>query len=136
MFWDDLEIANVLMGRALTTRIENYLNNGDSVIAELPADEDGNRTFVRIRPFIKPGIPREEHRYLNSKYSMWEYWNFEFRRMKLKPGWESHDWDYDLYLIEDSRKTSDNILAFYTIATTWIADLSLLVHNLDSGCPE
>jgi hypothetical protein len=34
----------------------------------------------------KPGVPREEYRYLNSKYLMWEYWDHEFRRMVLCSG--------------------------------------------------
>jgi len=120
----------------LPPRIGHFLNAGNSVAAELPAIERGTRCFVRIRAIPKPGIPREERRYLNSTWSMWEYWDFEFRRMVLRSGWEMDEWNYDKYIIEDQRRTTHDDKGFTAALEEWIPNVELFKHISESECPE
>jgi hypothetical protein len=87
----------------LEQKIENCLNRGYGVAAELSAGEPNTRCFVYIHAVAKSGVPREEVRYLNSRLSMWQYWDYRFRRIVLRSGWESDDWNYDRYLVSDAR---------------------------------
>lgn len=121
---------------SLPEEIAGYLNSGYSVAAEVPISGDGLRCFVRIKPVPKPGVPRDERRYLNSRYSMWEYWDFSFRRMVLRHGWESNEFDYDLYLTQDERLTTSDESDFAALLSIWISDNGLLHHIQDSECPE
>ncbi len=120
----------------LTPEIANYLNKGTKLVAEVPSHVPGARCFVRIRSIDKPGVPREEFRYMNSRYSMWEYWNYEFRRMALRPGWETNQWDYDLYLVQDERVVTHTEVEFFDTLARWIPDPSRLVTEWESACPE
>jgi hypothetical protein len=120
----------------LHPRIEAFLNSGDSVVAEVPTEQPAIRRFVRIRPLAKPGVPREEHRYLNSPWSMWEYWDFEFRRFTLRSGWEQDEWNYDRYLIEDSRRLTVDPSSFQRTLAEWVPDVSSFRHVSESECPE
>lgn len=65
----------------LTLQIVNYLNKSTDLAAEVPPSDPETRCFVRIWAMMKRGVQREEYRYLNSRRSMWEYWDYEFRRM-------------------------------------------------------
>jgi hypothetical protein len=97
----------------LAARIIDFLNAGDTVVAEVSGVRpDTARCFVRVRPVPKPGVPREERRYLNSSWSMWEYWDFEFRLLVLKDGWMQDEWNYDRYIIEDQRRTTHDPESF------------------------
>jgi hypothetical protein len=120
----------------LPTRIANYLNAGDTVVAELPSADAGTTCFVRIRAIAKPGIPREPRRYLNSTWSMWEYWDFEFRRFLLREGWRDNEWDYDRYIVEDQRLATHDESAFEQVLQRWIPDVAHLRHVTESICPE
>jgi hypothetical protein len=119
----------------LTPRIESYLNRGHTVVGEVPSEIVGARCFVRIQPVDKPGVPREEFRYLNSKYSIWEYWNFVFHRLVLRDGWQEDEWDWDLYLLEDEHAPATSESEFLAILTRWVPDPSCLLHQADSDCP-
>ena len=120
---------------SVPTKILGYLNQGDTVVAELDRPSADVRCFVVISPVDKPGVPRERRRYVNSKYTMWEYWNYHFRRMCLRPGWEAEDWDYDLYLTLDERRQTTNESEFDACVEAWIPDPGRLVHIMDSDCP-
>ena len=119
----------------LPPKIENYLNKGYTVAAEVEP-EQGNRCFVRIRAIAKPDIPREASRYVNSKYSIWDYWSFEFRRIVLRSGWEQDGWNYDRYLINDEKRATANEFEFLETLNRWIPDATKLQHIQDSSCPE
>jgi len=119
----------------LPTRIEHFLNAGDIVAAEITPAGSATRVFVCISPRPKPGVPREERRYLNSTWSMWEYWDFEFRRMTLRTGWEDDEWNYDRYLLADERRTTYAPDDFANTLTQWVPDASLLKHCTESACP-
>jgi hypothetical protein len=94
------------------------------------------RRFVRICPVAKPGVPREETRYLNSRYSMWQYWNYAFRRMTLRAGWETDEWNYDRYLVKDEKETTTSESEFEALLGKWVPDVTMLRHIQDSECPE
>ena len=38
--------------------------------------------------------------------SLWEYWDFEFRRIVLRAGWELDEWNYNKYLLAGHLLTS------------------------------
>ena len=120
----------------LPPNIANLLNRGYVVAAELEA-APGTRSFVRIRPIEKPGTRREEpHRFLNSPLGMFDYWSFSFRRMVLRSGWESDEWNYDKYLLKDEQLQTTTEVEFHTVVQQWVPNTSLLVHLMDSPCPE
>jgi hypothetical protein len=77
----------------LPEKIADHLNNGVVVAAEVAEPSGELRSFVRIRPVPKAGVAREERRYLNSPYNMWQYWDYAFRRMALRSGWETDEWN-------------------------------------------
>jgi len=120
----------------LPKRVFEFLNNGDSVAAEVPAQPSGMRCFVRIRPLPKPGVPRDARRYLNSAWSTWEYWDFEFRRFTLREGWEEDEWNYDRYITNDARRTTFDPASFQSLLAEWLPDAELLQHISESPCPE
>jgi hypothetical protein len=120
----------------LTAEIANYLNKGISLAAEVPSNLPDTRCFVRIRAIAKPGVPREEHRYLNSRYSMWEYWDYQFRRMVLRSGWESDEWNYDRYLVENETIATRTEAEFFGALTRWILEPERLQPLRYSACPE
>jgi hypothetical protein len=120
---------------ALPEKIADHLNNGEIVAAEVAGPEE-LRSFVRIRPIPKAGVAREEHRYLNSRYNMWHYWDYAFRRMALRPGWETDEWNYDRYLVSDERETTRSESEFDTLLGKWVPDVSTLRHIQDSECSE
>jgi len=120
----------------LPPKIENHLNNGYPVAAEVPTHEPGTRCFVRVRAVAKPDVPREEARYLNSRYSMWQYWDYEFRRMVLRTGWETDEWNYDRYLVADERCRTTTEAEFLEALNRWAPDPADLRHLSDSECPE
>jgi hypothetical protein len=116
--------------------IANYLNRGYVVAAELEATPP-TRCFVRIRPIAKPGTRREEpHRFLNSPIDLFEYWEFSFRRMVLRAGWEADEWNYDRYLLEDEQCHTITEAEFHCAIQRWIPDTKLLRHSSESPCPE
>jgi hypothetical protein len=119
----------------LPKRIENFLNAGDAVVAETSATGAELTCFVQIRALPKPGVPREERRYLNSTWSMWEYWDFEFRRVVLRPGWRGHDADYGHYLAEDTRVLAIDEARFNAALRDWIPDVGRLMHDTESSSP-
>jgi hypothetical protein len=126
------------MQPSIPIKISAYLNHGDVVVAEVHSEVPGARCFVRIRPRPNPEVPREERRYLNSKFTMWEYWHYQFRRMLLRPGWEAPEFqnDYDLFLLQDEKRETQTESDFYELLTEWVPDLSALKHVCDSDCPE
>jgi hypothetical protein len=113
-----------------------HLNNGYTVAAEVATPLEGVRSFVRIRPVPKPGVPREEQRYLNSRHAMWQYWDYAFRRMVLRSGWEADEWNYDKYLVKDERETATSEPEFMALLEKWVPDIKALRHIQDSECPE
>ncbi|MFG6486737.1 hypothetical protein ACG04R_08650 [Roseateles sp. BYS78W] len=119
----------------LPRRIENFLNAGDAIVAETSTSGAEWTTFVQIRGLPKPGVPREARRYLNSTWSMWEYWDFEFRRIVLRTGWRDNEADYDLYTVDDARVVTVDETTFNTALSNWIADVTQLRHNTESPCP-
>jgi hypothetical protein len=120
----------------LAARIAAFLNAGDTVVAEVPADAKATRRFVRIRPQPKPGIPREERRYLNSSWSMWEYWDFEIRCLTLRDGWQDDEWNYDRYITEDQRVTTVDQPAFERALCQWVHEVGAFKHVNESPLPE
>lgn len=102
----------------------------------MPSLQAGIRCFVRIQPVPKPGIPREEHRYLNSKWSIWEYWNFEFRRLSLRDGWVEDEWNWDLYLVRDERRSTSDAISFAELLKEWDLEQATFVHSTESESPE
>jgi hypothetical protein len=120
----------------LPPRIESFLNAGEVVAAEVPSEQPGTRTFVRIRPLPKPGVPREERRYLNSSWSMWEYWDFEFRRFTLRHGWNDDQWNYDRYIVADQRHIAVDSASFQHLLVSLIPNSVALQHATESECPE
>lgn len=120
----------------LSGTIAAYLNNGYTVAAEVSTPIQGVQSFVRIRPVPKPGVPRQERRYLNSRYDMWQYWDYDFRRMILRSGWQADEWNYDRYLVRDERKTTTTEPAFIALLKKWVPDAKALRHIQDSECPE
>ena len=119
----------------LPKRIDNFLNAGDVVVAETSAEAAELTCFVRVRPMPKLGVPREERRYLNSEWSKWEYWDFEFRRVVLRRGWRDDEADYDRYLVEDARVLTVDETAFDAALRDWVVDAHLLRHTTESSCP-
>jgi hypothetical protein len=126
---------SLMANPVLTTNIVNHLNNGDAVAAEVPSRDPGTRCFVCIRPVENPAVPREEFRYLNSKYSMWEYWSYQFRRIVLRDGWETDEWNYDLYLVDDERILTLTETEFLDALMHWVPDPERLRHHSESECP-
>lgn len=124
------------MKTLLPERIANFLNAGDAVVAEIAREDSHTDMFVTITPVAKPGVPREERRYLNSTWSAWEYWDFRFRRFVLRADWQEHEWDYDHYLLEDERVTTHDPGSFEDMLGRWVPDRSTLQHARDSRCPE
>ena len=120
----------------LPARIEALLNSGQAVAVELPNERLDATCFVRIRPEPKLGVPREERRYLNSTWSMWEYWDFEFRRFVLRDGWKSDEWNYDLYIIEDQRVKTIDPESFQRALMNWVPNTASFQHAAESECPE
>ena len=123
------------MKTLLAERIANYLDAGTMVAAETASSREST-TFVTIRPIAKPGVPREERRYLNSTWSAWEYWDFRFRRFTLRDGWAQEEWDYDLYLLQDEHATTHDAHGFEDMLRQWVPDPSQLKHPSESRCPE
>ena len=121
---------------SLPEKIAAHLNNGHAVAAEISSPIQGVRSFVRIRPVPKAGVPREERRYLNSRYDMWQYWDYSFRRMILRSGWEADEWNYDKYLVRDENETATSEPAFASLLSKWVPDTASLRHIQDSECPE
>jgi hypothetical protein len=119
----------------LPPKIKNYLNQGDRVAAEIRTDTPGVRCFVSVVPRANLDVPREETRYLNSRYSMWEYWHYEICRMVLRPGWEADVWNCDLYRLEDETVHTRTESAFYAALAKWVDDLAVFKHHFDSECP-
>ena len=120
----------------LSTRIQAFLNAGDTVIAEVPAAYPAVHCFVRVRPTPKPGVPREERRYLNSTWSMWEYWDFSFRRFSLRDGWQQDEENYDQYLVEDQNKVAVEPEEFELLLAQWVPSPAAFQHVTESKCPE
>ena len=120
----------------LTLQIVNYLNNGIALAAEVPSSDLQTRCFVRIRAMAKPGVPREEYRYLNSSYAMWEYWDYEFRRMVLCSGWESDEWNYDRYLVLNETILIRIEAEFFALLTRRLPQPERLQPLRYSACPE
>jgi len=119
----------------LPLRIEGFLNAGATVVAETSPAGTQQTCFVQIQPLPKPGVPREERRYLNSTWSMWEYWDFEFRRVVLRPGWQDYEADYDLYLAGDECLVTVDEARFHTALLDWIPNVERLRHSSESSCP-
>ncbi len=119
----------------LPKRIDNFLNAGDLVVAETSADDAELTCFVQVRPLPKPGVPREERRYLNSAWSKWEYWDFEFRRVVLRRGWRDDEADYDRYVAEDTRVLTADEAAFDAALRDWVADTEAFRHITESPSP-
>jgi hypothetical protein len=120
----------------LPARISAYLNAGDTVVVETSTEDFGEATFVRVRPVPKPGVPREERRYLNSAWSQWEYWDFEFRRLVLQDGWRDDEWNFDRYIIEDGRRLAIDQATFEAALNDWVPDVARFKHISESACPE
>jgi hypothetical protein len=120
----------------LPARIASFLNAGDAVVADVGVDEVSTRRFTRIRPVPKPGVPREERRYLNSTWSVWEYWDFEFRRLTLRDGWQENEWDYDHYIVNDERLVAIDEASFKRALDQWVPNVAMLVHVTESAFPE
>jgi len=119
----------------LPKRMEGFLNAGDVVVAETSEQDAELTCFVQIRPLPKPGVPREERRYLNSTWSMWEYWNFEFRRVVLRPGWQDYESDCDFYKVDDARLVAVDETRFHAALRDWIPNVERLKHVTESACP-
>src|SRR5471032_897773 len=119
----------------LPKRIDNFLNAGDVVVAETSTDDAELTSFVQVRPLPKPGVPREERRYLNSTWSKWEYWDFEFRRVVLRRGWRDDEADYDRYVVEDTRVLTADEAAFDAALRDWVADAEAFKHITESPSP-
>jgi len=66
---------------------------------------------------------------------MWEYWDFEFRRVVLRPGWQDYEADYDLYLADDVRLVTVNEARFHAALIDWIPNAERLQHSTESSCP-
>ena len=121
---------------ALPEKIAAQLNSGYAVAAEIAIPIGDLRSFVRIRPLPKPGVACEERRYLNSRFTMWQYWDYAFRRMILRSGWEADEWNYDRYVVRDERQTTTSECQFGALLAKWVPDVSMLKHIQDSECPE
>lgn len=120
----------------LDRRILDYLNQGDTVAVETSEALEQMRSFVRIRPMPNPAIARQERRFINSPYPIWEYWFFEFRRLTLRPGWETDEWNYDRYLVHDERRMTQSEAEFLETLKEWVPAPQRLVHVTKSPCPE
>jgi len=121
---------------AISDVVMNYLNRGYIVAAGFEADL-GAQGFVRIRPVPKPGVPREEpYRFLNSKYGIFDYWSFSFRRMVLSPAWKEDENNYDHYLLSDERCETRSEADFWNAVAQLVPDPSQLKHVQESECPE
>jgi hypothetical protein len=120
----------------LPEKIAAHLNNGYTIAAEVTVPISEIRRFVRIRPFAKPDVPREERRFLNSRYYMWQYWDYAFRRMTLRAGWETDEWNYDRYLVKDEIEIATSEPEFEALLGKWVPDVTLLRHIQDSERPE
>jgi hypothetical protein len=67
---------------------------------------------------------------------MWEYWNYRFRRMVLRGGWENDEWNYDRYLVEDETVSTSTNVEFFDALARWVPDPARLLHYSESDCPE
>jgi hypothetical protein len=119
----------------VTSRIAALLNRGYPVAVEVRSDVLDARSFVHIRRLDKPGVPREELRYLNSQYSMWDYWDYEFRRMVLRTGWANDEWNYDRYLVRDEKVLTSTESAFSEVLIRWVPEPEGLRPLWESECP-
>ncbi len=72
---------------------------------------------------------------LNSAWSKWEYWDFEFRRVVLRRGWRDDDAGYDRYVVEDARVLTVDEAAFDAALGDWVADAEGFKHTTESSCP-
>jgi hypothetical protein len=133
---DGLSLPVIGLSAMLPLQIINYLNKGIDLAAEVPPSDPETRCFVRIRAMAKPGLQREEYRYLNSRYSMWEYWDYEFRRMVLGSGWESDEWNYDRYLVQNETIVTRTEAEFFSAMTRWLPEPERLQPVRYSACPE
>jgi hypothetical protein len=66
---------------------------------------------------------------------MWEYWNYKFRRMVLRNGWESDEWNYDRYLVHDERIMTHTEAEFSDVLARWVQEPGSLRHYSESECP-
>jgi hypothetical protein len=128
--------GRVPLVNSLPKKIHDSLNRGEVVAAELATTLQGHRCFLSIVPVPKLGVPREPVRYINSRYSIWEYWSFLFRWIELRPGWELAPLDFDLFLASSEEVRTHTSDDFFDALARWLHDPDLLRHHLDCDCPE
>lgn len=73
---------------------------------------------------------------MNSKYDMWQYWDYAFRRIVLQAGWEKDEWNYDRYLVEDQSDTVSDRARFTVLMDRWIPDVGALKLATETDLPE
>jgi hypothetical protein len=118
----------------LPEQIAAHLNNGYAVAAEVAVPIGALRSFVRIRPVPKPGVAREERRYLNSRYDMWQYWNYACRRIVLHSGWEADEWNYDNEKSPGGQMSARGKMAMVTLGGRLMLSAACVVRRSDFVC--
>lgn len=119
----------------LSRRIMDFLNAGDVVAAQLAADHSGSEGFVCIFPQAKPAVPRESARYLNSTWSIWEYWDFQFKEIRLRNGWRNDEWNYDRYITNQRSELTHTPVAFESALQKFNTAGLEFQHISESACP-
>jgi hypothetical protein len=67
---------------------------------------------------------------------MWEYWDFAFRRLTLRDGWQEDEWNYDRFIIDDQQRVTVDPAAFQATLAEWVPSAVPFKHVTESECPE
>lgn len=112
-----------------------HLNRGEAISAEIPATQPDNRAFVAILPAKRADAPTEKYRYLNSRYSMFELYEFHLIRMELRRGFEQYEDDFDYFIVSKERGVARSQKELDAEVREWLPEGIELIYNGNTDCP-